>query len=138
LPFFVLHVSFCCAPEIQASLRVSGAAFFATFLWTKLIVGGLPVMKISRAEVEHVSRLARLALSDQELDAIRQDMDKILDYVEQLNQLDTAGIIPTAHAVPMENAFREDVIRPGFTREQALANAPDPDPSGFRVPRVIE
>ena len=95
-------------------------------------------MKISRAEVEHVSRLARLALDDQELDAIREDMDKILIYVEQLNQLDTTDIIPTAHAVPMENAFREDVVKPGFTQDQALANAPEPDPSGFRVPRVIE
>jgi aspartyl-tRNA(Asn)/glutamyl-tRNA(Gln) amidotransferase subunit C len=95
-------------------------------------------MKISRAEVEHVSRLARLALSDQELDAIQKDMDDMLGYVDQLNQLDTTDIIPTAHAVPMENAFRDDVIRPGFTNDQALANAPDPDPSGFRVPRVIE
>ncbi len=95
-------------------------------------------MKISRAEVEHVSRLARLALNDQELDAIRQDMDDMLGYVDQLNQLDTTGITPTAHAVPMENAFREDVVKPGFSRDQALANAPDPDPSGFRVPRVIE
>lgn len=95
-------------------------------------------MKISRAEVEHVSRLARLALTDQELDAIREDMDEMLGYVEQLNRLDTTDIIPTAHAVPMENAFREDDVRPGFTREQALGNAPDPDPAGFRVPRVIE
>ena len=95
-------------------------------------------MKISRAEVEHVSRLARLALTDQELDALRQDMDQILVYVEQLNQLDTTDIVPMAHAVPMENAFRADEIRTGFTREQALANAPDPSPSGFRVPRVIE
>ncbi len=95
-------------------------------------------MKISRAEVEHVSRLARLALADQEIDALRKDMDQILDYVEQLNQLDTQEITPTAHAVPMENALRDDTIRPGFSREQALANAPAPDPSGFRVPRVIE
>jgi aspartyl-tRNA(Asn)/glutamyl-tRNA(Gln) amidotransferase subunit C len=95
-------------------------------------------MKISRAEVEHVSRLARLALTGQELDAIQGEMDKILGYVEQLNQLDTEGIIPTAHVIPMENAFREDEIKPGFSREQALANAPEPDPAGFRVPRVIE
>ncbi len=95
-------------------------------------------MKISRAEVEHVSRLARLALTDQELDAIRRDMDDMLGYVDQLNQLDTTDIIPTAHAVPMENAFRADVVKPGLSRDQALANAPDPDPAGFRVPRIIE
>lgn len=95
-------------------------------------------MKISRAEVEHVSRLARLALTDQELDAIRKDMDDMLGYVDQLNQLDTKDIIPTAHAVPMDNAFRADVVKPGLSQDQALANAPDPDPSGFRVPRIIE
>jgi aspartyl-tRNA(Asn)/glutamyl-tRNA(Gln) amidotransferase subunit C len=95
-------------------------------------------MKISRAEVEHVSRLARLTLTDRELDAMQDEMDKFLGYVEQLNQLDTEGIVPTAHVVPMENAFRKDEVQPGFTREQALANAPEPDPAGFRVPRVIE
>jgi aspartyl-tRNA(Asn)/glutamyl-tRNA(Gln) amidotransferase subunit C len=95
-------------------------------------------MKITRAEVEHVSRLARLALSDQELDSLTGEMDAILDYVEQLNALDTEGIIPTAHAVPMENAFRPDEVRPGFTTRQALDNAPDATENAFRVPRVIE
>lgn len=96
------------------------------------------LMKISRAEVEHVSRLARLALSDQELDALTGEMAAILDYVEQLNALDTEGIVPTAHAVPMENAFRADEVRPGFTPEQALSNAPDAAENAFRVRRVIE
>lgn len=96
------------------------------------------MMKISRTEVEHVSRLARLALTDQELDALTVEMDAILDYVEQLKALDTEGIVPTAHAVPMENAFREDDPRPGFTPDQALGNAPDATESAFRVRRVIE
>ncbi|MBW2689895.1 MAG: Asp-tRNA(Asn)/Glu-tRNA(Gln) amidotransferase subunit GatC [Deltaproteobacteria bacterium] len=95
-------------------------------------------MKITRAEVEHVGRLARLALSEEELDSLTGDMDAILDYVEQLNALDTEGIVPTAHAVPMENAFRPDEIRPGFTTEQALSNAPDSADNSFRVSRVIE
>ncbi len=95
-------------------------------------------MKITRAEVEHVSRLARLALSDDELDSLTGEMDAILDYVEQLKGLDTDGIVPTAHAVPMENAFRDDVVRPSFTPEQALSNAPDAADSAFRVRRVIE
>jgi aspartyl-tRNA(Asn)/glutamyl-tRNA(Gln) amidotransferase subunit C len=88
--------------------------------------------------VAHVARLARLALDEAELDALTGDMDAILAYVDQLNRLDTAGIVPTAHAVPMANAFRPDEVRPSFTPEQALANAPHPDPAGFRVPRVIE
>lgn len=95
-------------------------------------------MKISRTEVEHVSRLARLTLSRQELDALTSDMDAILDYVAQLNALDTEGIVPTAHAVPMENAFREDEPRPGFTPEQALSNAPDAAENAFRVRRIID
>ena len=95
-------------------------------------------MKITRAEVEHVGRLARLALTDEELDSLTNEMDAILDYVEQLKSLDTDGIVPTAHAVPMENAFRPDVIKPSFTPEQALCNAPDAAESAFRVRRVIE
>lgn len=95
-------------------------------------------MKITRTEVEHVSRLARLALSDEELDSLTGEMDAILDYVEQLATLDTDGIIPTAHAVPMENAFRRDEIKPSFTPDQALSNAPDAAENAFRVRRVIE
>jgi aspartyl-tRNA(Asn)/glutamyl-tRNA(Gln) amidotransferase subunit C len=95
-------------------------------------------MKISRSEVEHVARLARLALNPDELEALTGDMDAILAYVDQLNRLGTDNIVPTAHAVPMANAFRTDQVRPSFTPEQAQQNAPAPDPAGFRVPRVIE
>lgn len=95
-------------------------------------------MKITRAEVEHVARLARLALADEELDALTGQMDAILGYVEQLNELDTEGIIPTAHAVPVENAFRPDETRPSLGTEKALQNAPDTGDGCFRVPRVIE
>ena len=95
-------------------------------------------MKISRTEVEHVARLARLALGDAELDALTGEMDAILAYVDQLKRLETDGIIPTAHAVPMANAFRADQVRPSFTPAQAQINAPAANPAGFRVPRVIE
>jgi len=95
-------------------------------------------MKITRAEVEHVAKLARLALQDEEFDALTGQMDAILDYVEKLKELDTDGIVPTAHAVPMENAFRQDVIRDSIGVDKALANAPEADSGCFRVPRVIE
>lgn len=95
-------------------------------------------MKITRAEVEHVGRLARLALSEEELDSLTGEMDAILDYVEQLKTLDTEGIVPTAHAVPMENAFRADEVRPSFSTDQALSNAPDAAKNAFRVRQVIE
>jgi aspartyl-tRNA(Asn)/glutamyl-tRNA(Gln) amidotransferase subunit C len=95
-------------------------------------------MKISREEVEHVARLARLALNDTELDTLTDQMDAILGYVDQLSRLDTEGILPTAHAVPMENAFREDAVQPSLGTEKALGNAPDADAGCFRVPKVIE
>ena len=95
-------------------------------------------MKIERAQVEQVARLARLALEPAELDALTGQMDAILGYVAKLDELDTAGIEPTAHAVPMENAFREDVVRPSLGVEGALANAPAAADGCFRVPKVIE
>jgi len=95
-------------------------------------------MKITRLEVEHVARLARLALKDDELDALTGQMDAILGYVEQLNELSTEGILPTAHAVPMENAFRPDQVKPSIGVDKALQNAPDADNGCFRVPKIIE
>lgn len=95
-------------------------------------------MKITRAEVEHVARLARLELTDAELDTFTGQMDGILAYVEKLNALDTDGIIPTSHAVPMENAFRADEPTGSIGVENALANAPQRAESFFRVPKVIE
>jgi aspartyl-tRNA(Asn)/glutamyl-tRNA(Gln) amidotransferase subunit C len=95
-------------------------------------------MKISREEVEHVARLARLALPAEELEAMTGQMDAILGYVDKLNELDTEGIEPTAHAVPMENAFRADEVKPSIGIERAQQNAPATDGSCFKVPKVIE
>ena len=95
-------------------------------------------MKISRQEVENVARLARLALPEEELAALTGQMNRILDYVDTLNTLDTDGIVPTAHAVPMENAFRDDVVRPSLGRDRALQNAPKSDNGCFQVPKIIE
>lgn len=95
-------------------------------------------MKITIADVEHVARLARLDLNDEEKRLFAGQMDNILGYVEKLNELNTDGITPTSHAVPMENAFREDCVRPSIGVEKALANAPDPVLNFYRVPKVIE
>ena len=95
-------------------------------------------MKISQEEVEHVARLARLQLTGQEATTFTSQMDAILAYVEKLNELDTASIVPTAHAVPMENAFRADEVRPSIGTDNALANAPERVEGFFRVPKVIE
>ncbi len=95
-------------------------------------------MKITREEVAHVAKLARLELTEEEQETFTGQMDAILAYVEKLNELDTADVIPTAHAVPMENAFREDVVRPSIGVENALSNAPARAEGFFRVPKVIE
>lgn len=95
-------------------------------------------MKIAREEVEHVARLARLALEPAELEALTGQIDAILGYVEKLNELDTEGIEPTAHAVPMENAFRADEVKASIGVEKAQQNAPATEGSCFKVPKVIE
>jgi len=95
-------------------------------------------MSLTREQVQHVAKLARLSLSEDEITTFTGQLSTILDYVEKLNELDTTGIVPTSHAVPMENAFREDCVRPSIGVENALANAPDRVEGFFRVPKVIE
>ena len=95
-------------------------------------------MKISAADVEHVARLARLELGDEEKTLFASQMDAILAYVEKLKELNTDDIQPTSHAVPMENAFRADTTTPSIGITKALGNAPDRADSFFRVPKVIE
>ncbi len=95
-------------------------------------------MKITRQEVEHVATLARLKLDDNEISLFTGQMDAILAYVDKLSELNTDNIIPTSHAVPMENAFRADEVRPSIGTENALANAPESTEGFFKVPQVIE
>jgi aspartyl-tRNA(Asn)/glutamyl-tRNA(Gln) amidotransferase subunit C len=94
--------------------------------------------RISLAEVEHVARLARLALSPAEKERMREELDRILAYIDKLRALDTAGVEPTAHAVPTTNVFREDTPGPSTPQADMLANAPDPSGPFFRVPRILE
>ena len=95
-------------------------------------------MKITRAAVEHVARLSRLALDEAEIEALTGEMDAILGYVEKLDALVTDDIVPTAHAVPMENAFRPDEVHPAIGLEEALQKAPAAGDGCFEVPKVIE
>ena len=93
---------------------------------------------ISREDVVHVARLARLALTDAELETIREQLNAILSHIDALRAVDTSGIEPTSHAVPQFNVMREDEPRPCFPIEEMLANAPDRAGDFFRVPRIIE
>ena len=95
-------------------------------------------MKINQQDVEHVARLARLSLNPDDLKVMTGQMDAILGYVDKLNELDTTGIEPMAHAVPMSNAFREDEITEPIGVEQALQNAPQRNDNYFKVPKIIE
>jgi aspartyl-tRNA(Asn)/glutamyl-tRNA(Gln) amidotransferase subunit C len=94
--------------------------------------------RITLAQVEHVARLARLDLAPDEKERMRGQLDAILGYVEQLRRVDTAGIEPTAHVLPLVNVFREDEIRPSYPVDAMLANAPEPEDEQFRVPRILE
>jgi aspartyl-tRNA(Asn)/glutamyl-tRNA(Gln) amidotransferase subunit C len=93
---------------------------------------------IERKDVEHVARLARLALTDAEVETMREQLNGILAYIEKLNALPTEDVEPTSHAVPMVNVMRDDAPGPCLPRDEALANAPDRAGEFFRVPRIIE
>ena len=89
---------------------------------------------IDRDQVLHVAKLARLKVSDDEVDRIAEELSKILEHVETMNELDLEGVEPTSHVVDLTNVLREDVPRPGLPREKALEQTPDAADGGFRVP----
>jgi len=95
-------------------------------------------MPISRAEVEKVSLLARLRLSEAELDRMTRQLGDILGYIDLLSEVDTESVEPMAHALEVSNAFRDDVARPSFDQKSALANAPHQDGECYLVPAVLE
>ena len=92
---------------------------------------------ITRADVEQVARLARLALSDDELDGFTRDLGVILEHADDVATLDLDDVDPTAHPLPLVNVFRADVARPGLPRDEVLAAAPDTEDGRFRVPRIL-
>ncbi len=94
-------------------------------------------MAISREEVEKVSLLGRLLLSDTELDKMTEQMGEILGYMELLGEVDTEQVEPMAHALEVADVFRGDAIRPSLDRDQALSNAPNRDDACYRVPAVL-
>ena len=89
---------------------------------------------IDRDQVLYVAKLARLRLSDEEVDRMAPELSKILEHVERMGELDLDGVEPTSHVVELQNVLREDVPRPGLSTEQSLEPAPDVGDGGFRVP----
>jgi aspartyl-tRNA(Asn)/glutamyl-tRNA(Gln) amidotransferase subunit C len=94
-------------------------------------------MKISKEEVLYVAHLARLDLDAESIEKFAGQIDEILVYIEKLNQVDTAGIKPTSHAIFLTNAFREDKQREHLDRDRVLANAPEREDGCFVVPKIV-
>jgi len=93
---------------------------------------------ISRADVEHVARLARLGLTDEEIDRMQDQLNRILEAIGRLQSVDTSAVGPTAQVIALENVMRDDETLPGLSRDSALANAPLREGDHLRVPVVLE
>jgi aspartyl-tRNA(Asn)/glutamyl-tRNA(Gln) amidotransferase subunit C len=95
--------------------------------------------EITREQVAHLARLARLAVEDDELDHLASQLDVILGAVAKIGEVsDAVDVPPTTHAVPLENVSRPDVVRPSLPRDAVLAGAPDAEDGRFRVPRILD
>jgi aspartyl-tRNA(Asn)/glutamyl-tRNA(Gln) amidotransferase subunit C len=97
-----------------------------------------PVPAITRTDVEHLARLARIAMTDAELDAMAGQLDVILDAVGRVQEVAAADIPPTSHPLPLTNVLRPDLEVLGLSAEQALAAAPAAEDGRFRVPRILD
>ena len=95
-------------------------------------------MAISREQVERVAELARLGLSDEEIDLFKQQLSQVLVHMQALDTVDTSAIPPTAQVIPLSSVMRDDVIRPSLPVEEVLRNAPRREGDFFKVPPVLE
>ena len=95
-------------------------------------------MKITKQEVQHVAELARLEIAEADVERFARTLADILEHAESLGRVDTADVPPTAHAVEISNAFRQDVVAKHLENEAALGNAPESEAGSFVVPKVIE
>jgi aspartyl-tRNA(Asn)/glutamyl-tRNA(Gln) amidotransferase subunit C len=94
-------------------------------------------MPVTVHDVEHIAALANLEFSPEEKEKFTLQMNQILEYMEQLNKLDTSSVEPLSHVIELKNVFREDVVKPGVSTEDALKNAPSKTEEFFKVPKVI-
>jgi aspartyl-tRNA(Asn)/glutamyl-tRNA(Gln) amidotransferase subunit C len=95
-------------------------------------------MKITRKDVENVALLSRLELDENNIEKLTGQMNAILDYVDMLSKVNTEGVEPTAHVLPLKNVMRADEAKPSLPRELALANAPEQEDGYFKVPKIME
>lgn len=95
-------------------------------------------MKITKEQVKYVANLARLNVSEAEVDELCTQMADIITFADALGEIDTAGIEPTNHAIKVENVLREDVVRPSYDRDEIIKNAPMKQAGCYAVPKVVE
>lgn len=95
-------------------------------------------MSISKDEVIYVADLARIYFTDEEVEKLQQELSAVLDYATALDKCDTSNIKPTEHILPIQNVYRKDEAKPSLPIEKVLANAPESEAGGFKVPKVIE
>ena len=95
-------------------------------------------MKVTREIIEHVADLARLNLNESEIEKLTCEMERIISYVDKLNELDTTGVKPMEHVIPIKNVLREDRTEKSCDREKLLSNAPAHEDGCFKVPKVVE
>ncbi len=95
-------------------------------------------MKITIEMVEHVANLARLSFEEKEKELFTRQLDAILSHVDKLNEIDTTGVEPTSHVLPIKNVFKSDTPGQSLTPDEALANAPERSGDFYRVPKIIE
>jgi aspartyl-tRNA(Asn)/glutamyl-tRNA(Gln) amidotransferase subunit C len=100
-------------------------------------MSGMPG-RISPADVAHVARLARLEVTDEEQERFAEQLGAVLAHAADVEALDTAGVPPTAHPLPLLNVVREDVVTPSLDRDEVLAQAPEAESGRFRVPRIMD
>ena len=97
----------------------------------------MPPERLTAADVAHVAKLARLDVTDEEVDLFAEQLGAVLDHAADVAALDTAGVPPTAHPLPLKNVLRPDEPRPGLDRDEVLAQAPDVEDRRFKVPRIL-
>ncbi len=93
---------------------------------------------ISSDTIDYVAILAKLELSGEEKEAAKKDMDRMLDYIDKMNELDTTGVEPLSHLFQVDNVFREDVVTGGDDRDRILKNAPEQKDGAFKVPKTVD
>ncbi len=93
---------------------------------------------LSPEEVRHIAQLARVGMTDADVERLQTQLSQILEHFEQLKQLDTEGVTPSAHAVPLHSVMRDDIAAPSLTQDEILANAPQQEEGSFRVRAILE